>query len=231
MPLAFVQGKLLHFAHVPRCAGTAVENYLHARFGRLAFLDRQFNALSLTDRWSQTSPQHVETAAFDRIIPRPWIAHRFALVRHPQARILSVFRFQRDIERRVPPRLSFVDWIARTADALAQRPYQYDNHARPAAELVPEDAVVFRLEDGLAPVIDWLDQIEGARRGPREIAPANVLEKVRNHLGRKPLPEPQVCERAQDVIAQIYATDFERFCYQTDLPMPVTPAPAPEDRP
>ena len=229
MPLAFVQGKLLHFAHVPRCAGTAVENYLHARFGRLAFLDRQFNALSPAERWSQTSPQHVESAAFDRIIPRPWIAHRFAIVRHPQARILSVFRFQRDIEGRIPPRLGFLDWITRIAASLAERPFQFDNHARPATDLVPTDAEVFRLEDGLTPVIDWLDQIEGAKRGPRDIAPANVLEKVRDHLGRKALPEPQVCEESQEAIARIYAADFARFGYLPGAPMPV--APMPEDRP
>lgn len=216
MPLAFIQGRLVYFAHVPRCGGTAVENYLHARFGRLAFVDRQFNSLSAKQRWSKTSPQHLETQALERIMPRSWISWSFTVVRHPAARIASVFRFQRDIEQSIPTGQSFSDWVCNLAASLKKQPHQFDNHTRPASDLVPSDAVVFRLEDGLSRVVGWLDQIEGATRGPREVAAANVLTAVRAHLGRVPGPEPEMTLTAQAAIAALYADDFKRFGYTTE---------------
>ena len=214
MPLAFIQGRLIQFAHVPRSGGTAVENYLHARFGRLGFLDRQFQHLAQGERWSKTSPQHLEAAAFERIIPKPWIAHSFAVVRNPEARIASAFRFQRDIEGRIPAEQSFTDWLAALEATLATAPHQFDNHARPATDLVPDDAKIFRLEEGLLPLIDWLDQLEGARRGPREIAAANVFTAVRDYLGRQTRPEPEMTPAARQSIARLYRADFLRFGYQ-----------------
>jgi len=216
MPLVFIQGRLVYFAHVPRCGGTAVENYLNARFGRLAFLDRQFNSLSAEQRWSRTSPQHLETHALDRMIPRSWITQSFAVVRHPAARIASVFQFQRDIEQSIPAGQGFADWVCNLAASLTTRPHQFDNHARPASELVPSDAVVFRLEDGLSRVVAWLDQIDGAIRGPREIAAANALTAVRAHLGRAPGPEPEMTPAADAAINTLYADDFARFGYSPD---------------
>lgn len=214
MPLAFIQGRLVHFAHVPRSAGTAVENYLHARFGRLAFLDRQFNTQAEAERWSKSSPQHVESAAFDRIIPRTWIAHSFAVMRHPEDRIVSVFRFQRDVEQTISQDMPFADWLADLEAVLAQTPHAHDNHARPASDLVPEGADLFRLEDGLSPLVNWFDDIEGARRGPREIARANDVSAVLAFLGRSAGPEPEVTPEARQVIARIYAADFLRFGYE-----------------
>jgi hypothetical protein len=214
MPLAFIQGRLVHFAHVPRSAGTAVENYLHARFGRLAFLDRQFNTQEAADRWSKSSPQHVESAAFDRIIPHTWIAHSFAVLRHPEDRIVSVFRFQRDVEQTISQDMPLADWLADLEPLLAQRPHAHDNHARPASDLVPQDAVLFRLEDGLSSLVEWLDDIEGARRGQREIARANDVRDILAFLGRSAGPEPEVTPEARQAIARIYAADFLRFGYE-----------------
>ena len=214
MPLAFIQGRLVLFAHVPRAAGTAIENYLHARFGRLAFLDRQFNKVAVAERWSKSSPQHIEAAALDRIIPRTWIAHSFATVRHPEDRVLSVFRFQRDVEQSIPHDQPFQDWLTALETSLAASPHLHDNHARPATDLVPDTARVFRLEDGLAPVIDWLDAMEGAKRGPREIAKANDHKAVLEFLGRAAGPDPRITVAARQSIARIYAADFQRFGYE-----------------
>ena len=116
MPLAFVNGALLYFAHVPRAAGTSIEQYLIQRFGPLAFLDPAFLAVPEAERWSRTSPQHLTAAALSRLVPESWIRHRFAVVRHPEDRILSVFRFQRDIEGNIPPGPAPV--VTRTARTL-----------------------------------------------------------------------------------------------------------------
>ncbi|PWK60107.1 sulfotransferase family 2 domain-containing protein [Roseicyclus mahoneyensis] len=225
MPLVFIQGRLAFFAHVPKCGGTAVENYLHARFGRLAFLDRAFNKIPDAERWTKTSPQHLEAAAFDRIIPQSWVTHRFAVIRHPQDRIVSVFRFQRDVERSIDEGLSFSDWLAAQETLMTGDRHRLDNHARPATDLVPADCRIFRLEDGLGDLVGWLDQIEGASRAPREVGRANDYGKVMGFLGREPRPAPDVTAEDQATIARIYAADFTRFGY---TPYPATSTASPK---
>ena len=213
MPLARVNGQILHFAHVPRTGGTSVENYLAARFGALAFLDRDYLAVPVADRWSLTSPQHIETAAFSRIIPESWISHRFTVVRHPEDRVLSVFRYQRDAADGVPCSMSFEEWLIEQSTARASDLHYIDNHALPACDLVPDTAVAFRIEDGLAPLLAWLDDIEGVQRGPRAFPHDNGYTERLALLRRMPGPKPEVTARARAVIAELYAEDFARFGY------------------
>ena len=54
----------------------------------------------------------------------------------------------------------------------------------------------------------------GARRGPREIAAANVFTAVRDYLGRQTRPEPEMTPAARQSIARLYRADFLRFGYQ-----------------
>ncbi|WP_397544092.1 sulfotransferase family 2 domain-containing protein [Roseovarius salis] len=220
MPLTFVSGQLVQFAHVPRCGGSSIENYLHGRFGRLAFLDRRDGRIPSSERWSHTSPQHIETVAFDRIIPDAWIAHRFALVRHPEDRIISVFLFQRDIEQAIPHEMRFSEWIASLPSRIATNPHYLDNHVRPADELVPRQAVPFKLENGMEQVIEWLDGIEGAQRGARKIGEVNSYAARLQRAGRDPGQPLEITPQERAVITETYAADFERFGYvpRTDGP-------------
>jgi hypothetical protein len=213
MPLTRLpDGRLLMFAHVPKCAGTSVEHYLEAAFGPLALLDRTFNALPQGQRWSKTSPQHVDAVTLRRLFPPGFLAACLAVVRHPVARILSVFRWQRDIEGTIAPDVPFGDWL----DGLTERPrrrWAYDNHVRPMTEMVPDDAAVFRLEDGWDPVIDWLQALVGPDRPlPRVMPERNNLERrlaFEKRSGAPVQPGPE----ALALITQIYAADFARFGY------------------
>jgi hypothetical protein len=211
IPLFHTPSGLILFAHVPKCAGTAVERYLEAAFGPLAFLDSRYNSLPARRRWTRTSPQHADAASLQRLFPPGFLHASFAVVRHPVPRMVSAFRFQRDIEGRIPPDTGFEDWLAGLAGN--RRPWAFDNHVRPMADMVPDQATVFRLEQGWDPVIDWLQTLcAPGQTLPRDMPRHNVLDQRLAQSGRS---APAVCPgpRAIDLIARFYTADFHRFGY------------------
>ncbi len=217
MPLCRIGTKLIYFCHVPKCGGTAVEKYLENRFGRLAFLDPHFYAMDAENRWPKSSPQHIPDQELTRLFPAGFFDASFAIIRHPVDRLASVFLYQRLLEKRIAKDVRFENWLEILADQKAENPYIYDNHIRPMIDFVPKTANVFRLEDGLAAVIDWLDSQAMDASGPRQIPPANVLADRLAHANQAKI-EFTVSPAARDLISDIYRVDFERFGYAPAAP-------------
>ena len=214
MPVARVGHHLVYFAHVPKCAGTSVESYMEARFGPLAMLDRYHLSVPAPRRWSRTSPQHIDTTVAERLFPAGFFDHVFTVVRHPVDRLASAFRFHRDVTSLVPEGQTFAGWLRALEEVTAEDPYAYDNHGRAMVDIVPDDARVFRLEDGLSALVTWLDEIEGAAAGPRELPRLNTTSGARM---------PEVGDEEVSLIAARFAADFERFGYDPHAPRPVRP--------
>lgn len=213
MPIFRIDRRLYFFFHVPKCAGTAVENYLAQRFGPLAMLDRDFLKIPSEQRWNLTSPQHADAATLQRFFPSGYIENSFAVVRHPVDRIVSVFRFQRDVEKLLPGDTDFVAWLA---DLPRHGPFYLDNHVRPMTDLVPPGVKIFRLEDGLDQVVLWLDSLAGHMEGPREIERNFTYWGALERKGRQQGAPVTVTDAAREMIARSYAADFERFDYSSD---------------
>ena len=212
MPIAKISGKLIYFAHVPKCAGTAVELYLQARFGRLALHDLRYASHAPETLWTRTSPQHIDLVSLGRLIPPGFCEASFAVVRHPVERMLSAYHFQSEVHAIIAPDCTLSDWLADLPGLLAADPFYADNHCRPMGDLVPEGAVVFRLEQGLAPVVDWLDDLAGNQDGPRSIGAVNMRGSGPQHprsLTSRLVPTPA------DVAAieALYAADMVQFGY------------------
>lgn len=219
MPLIRAKGRLIYYAHVPKCAGSAVEDYLTERFGPLAFCDTSF--LKQEHPWTRTSPQHVDRAAFTRLFPPGFVDASFAIVRHPVDRIVSSWHFQLEVEKTVPDEMSFSDWLARLPELWAKTPYIFDNHTKPMDEIVPNTAQVFYLEHGLDAIIPWLDAIIDDQSGPRVIKQINAHGSYVKTKIEKVAPS----EKDLDVITHLYKMDFERFGYDLDEKLPRSPAP------
>jgi hypothetical protein len=222
MPFLEASGKLIFFAHVPKAGGSSVEDYLEARFGPLALLDRDWTARWAAGGWRRSglrvSPQHLDAREALRLLPRApdW---SFAVVREPAARLISEYRFQARARRprRRLTRLGFSAWLRLALAAAAREPTIFDNHLRPQSEMVPEGAEVFRLEDGLAPLLARLDAVTGT-----EAPPGLALGHALKAAAGAPAVRPRPADLA--LIGRAYAADYARFGYPAPAPARSRPA-------
>jgi GT2 family glycosyltransferase len=205
MPIVKTAGKIIYFAHVPKCGGSAVEHYLRARFGAVAFLDKNFYALPGSRHWTRSSAQHIPIDILNRLFPVGFFDASFAIVRHPVERLLSEYHYLRDHLRRVDHSESFSSWIAHLDSAIAENPWLYDNHLRPMVDLIPGHATVFQLENGLDQIVAYLDELVGTCDQPLR------FERI---LSRDP-SIPKVVPSPADIatIERIYRQDFDTFGY------------------
>ena len=134
----------------------------------------------------------------------------FAIVRHPFKRFASAYNHGAR-SGAVPKGMGPEEWFDKTVGALDLLPYRADNHLRPISDLVPERAVTFRLEDGLAPVINWIDTTFNTS-SENALRDGNVAPKPSTDgFEVRPMSGP-LKKRLQ----RLYAPDFERFGYDAD---------------
>jgi len=176
-------------------------------------LDRRYFLEAKAARWSKTSPQHIDAAALSRILPPTFLDASFAVIRHPVERMRSVFLRHRDIEKTIPPDTDFDAWCRK----LPLRGFALDNHTRPMTDFIPAGCKLFRLEDGLAPLIAWLDGLAGDDSGPREIAMVNSHTQKLAALKRQGGKIPLVCGETVSLLVQKYEKDMMLGSYKSGL--------------
>ena len=232
MPIFQHDGALHYFAHVPKAGGRSVEDYLRRRFGTLSMIDDGHHDRARRSAWLRTTPQHVAVEDLEVILPTEWFASIFAVVRHPVARIVSAFNFQSTVWRQIPVGMSFAEWFDEYRALSRIYPYYYDNHLRPQSDFVPRRARIFRLEEGMAGLPEWLDEVTNSQAPDLSIAHVNASRPAKGSYYRaEPLSEADM-----DAIAAHYAVDFERFGYDRDagrdftLYLPTGRNPGPDER-
>lgn len=221
MPFFRAGSKLVFYAHVPKCGGSAVADYVRDRFGHLGLHDNHYLRQPPDERWSRTSPQHVDVATLTRLVPLDMFDACFAVVRHPISRAISTYHFQLELEGSVPAGTTFGEWLRQVEDQSGER-YAYDNHVRPMADLVPLGATVFHLEHGLDGLVPWFDALAGQADGPREIGELNKRGEHVKVQGARARPTDEDLAR----LARVYADDFERFGYRVGERQPLSLPPA-----
>ncbi|MBF9034963.1 sulfotransferase family 2 domain-containing protein [Rhodobacterales bacterium HKCCE2091] len=216
MPYFVHDGQLIYFCHVPKTGGSSIERWLESCYGEIEFLDDDW-----TNRWKRggwlrdrigSSRQHMTWDKAQDHLPR-LPDHVFAVVRAPRTRLESEYRFQlrHRRKRRAVAGLGFSRWLRVMYAAHRFYPGVLDNHVRPQVSFIPDDAKVFRFEDGLDCVVEWVARI----------APSSG--------GTVPLPGPDpkssreaIPRLAEDdaLIAELYAEDFARFGYDASAKGP-----------
>jgi len=156
MPLWVTRGKIIFFAHVPKTAGSSIEEYLLRRLGPCSFIGGTAKRRDQTSLMSP--PVHLSKNDLKMFVPTP-MDFNFGVVRDPLARMMSEFRYQLGVSW--ASRLGFSTWLRIVIRAAKLDPRIYANHIRPQVDLIMDGAEIFRLEDGFGPLIARLDEVVG----------------------------------------------------------------------
>ena len=213
MPIFKHDGKLLYFSHVPKCAGSSIENYLISRLGPAAFLDRKFPPGN-RHNWSRTSPQHISAQQLDRLFPPSFFDDGFAFIRDPLARVRSAFHYHQSKRRKIPEDESFESWLPRIANFDKQTHARFDDHFRPQSTFVPDWCKIFWLEEGFDSFILWLDEWTGTTHPGRM---GHVLH------GKYTVTPPS--DTVLHFVQGYYAEDYARFGTPPAVAAPIADSP------
>lgn len=127
------------FIHIPKAAGTTVENALSSNY--VGLLNRKFRG-----KYFPCSPQHFHSEVLEDIFDVDSFFYIFALVREPIDRLFSEYKFRCTFfsESR-----SFEKWWHEIKEEYQDNPWVLDNHIRPQSEFMLDNTEVFRIESGL----------------------------------------------------------------------------------
>ncbi|WP_339109626.1 sulfotransferase family 2 domain-containing protein [Thioclava sp. GXIMD4216] len=210
MPLLQTDSTSVFFAHVPKTGGTSVEDYLQQHYGPLSLYDPDWlgrKAAGLPRKFPCSEQHLVWADARTLFDTKPDLV--FGLVRDPLQRAISEYRFQ---ARSFPhmQRLTqrgFSVWLAVMEAAYRRDPYVMDNHLRPQSDFLPHEATVFRLEEGMEPVVDWLQTHLGGVAG--QVPHAQKSAEC-------PTLQDRIAPSKADMarITRLYHKDYVRFGYQ-----------------
>jgi hypothetical protein len=193
MPLYKTPSGTLLFIHVPKTGGSSIEKHLRSAFSESWHGEHPMPSIPV-----HAQHYHGELLAS---LPKPHYA--FMMVRHPVDRIVSEWKWQSRRLMRFYRRLSFSRWLHYNLTAAARDLHYRDNHFRPQVEFKAFDAEVFRLEDGLLPVLRQLKERTGL-----PLPVQDIYEKKSR--------EDAMFLSSEDYvrITDFYRDDFHQFGYQ-----------------
>ena len=203
MPVYRIGQKNVLFIHVPKTAGMALDAHLSSH-GKVVFNTR------IKVRGGVFGPRHQPAAVLQTIYLPEMIDYAFMVVRHPVARLISEYRYQRQKAGLHLSRLRFLGfdtWLRYSLWRYRTNPDWRVGHFRPQVGYECFDCDVFRYEDGLDKVRQGVERATGIAI-PDDTPRQNV----------SPHRAVRVSRASLDLIAKFYAPDFSRYDYAIEVP-------------
>ena len=208
MPILKKNNQLHYFAHIPKCGGTAIENYCIRVGINISFLDRNYFLDPAPKSWNISSPQHIDGYSFSRLFPLDFFDYSFAVIRNPISKFLSAFKFN-ILSKNIPKSIKISDFVKQDLKDIASKIGVLDNHFLPQVNfLMPEiNFKIFKIESGLEEVKKFIDlNILGTKSNEKIIH--------ENKTGTIEFSENQQFElddRALIILKEIYYNDFQYY--------------------
>ena len=209
VPVFHIHGEQHLFIHIPKTGGSSIEESLAPHLE----IRLKYNGVP---PGHPCPPQHLHLAELGARCDLAAMKSKFAIIRHPIARLISEFKF------RTASRNTLIDfdlWATRALRLAKSDPYYLDNHMRPQTEFVGDDVDILRFEDGMetlfAAILGKLGLAD--RKIPLVWEKRSAPRRIR------------MTHRLRAAIQETYAQDFDAFGYDpnTGFSAEVTPDPAP----
>jgi hypothetical protein len=201
--------KLIYFIHIPKCAGSSIEDFFTNNHIQLSFLDRSFCSNSNKFYWNRSSPQHISAEIFDNLFSDSFFDCVFTFSRHPIKRFISAYTFNHAAGR-IKERWDINEFVSHLADNGIE-PNFSDNHFLPMTHFISKkyNPQIFKLEKGFDEFISWFEKASGLHIPHRNIEKTNTSPMIGPKL-------KALSSRSIELIHHIYHEDFVRFGYQKD---------------
>lgn len=224
MPIFKVNQKLVYFAHIPKCGGSALEAALRASDIEISFLDPHFWERG-KDRWFNSSPQHIPQSVRQVLFDDGLFDYEFAIVRDPVERFLSAFNYNR---KKIGGMVSLDAFLRRTEKRVSSHGdywgARFDNHFLPSSRFVSGRTNIFFLSEGLDAALSVIGQelevtLAQAKRENVQRYDKLTKSKSRFRSRAKSLiysdsPRPGDLTDVQvQTLKQLYKEDYERFSF------------------
>ena len=210
MPLLYKNNVLCHFAHIPKCGGSSIENYCQSNGIKIAFIDRAFQALPSSQQWNISSPQHIDGYSLSRLFPVDFFDFGFAIVREPVSRIVSAFKHQ-IFQKKIPKNSNISEFIKLELENISGQLGSYDNHFLPQTKfLIPGMPYeIYKLENGMDIVSQLIDS---------KFHNENIVEKILHYNADRStgLINPSqvvIDDNAMAIVKEVYNDDFIKLGY------------------
>lgn len=206
------------FIHIPKCAGTSIEN---------AFIENgyEYDWLIYPARDNvpdilPCNPQHYHRELIDNYLENEISGIEFTVVRNPLHRLISEFQWSHNarveayddnffrvfdsvMSQRMSEFLIAENHFKTNKKVYLNRQFRfpYDNHMRPQVDFVRENTTVLKLEEETLPFLEEHFGITKLNKDNDTLS----LEKPNKFKGS---------DRFQDLYTKLYFADHEKFDYE-----------------
>ena len=152
MPVFSKENESILFVHIPKCGGSSISKVFQKNNWEESFSVR---GKSLSEiEYLKSSPQHYHGEIIKNIFEISKFNKIFTIVRNPFNRLKS--EFYRQLNNEISTNKSPEDWFNNVLEKYNQNNYIYDNHIRPQNEFILEKIHIFKLEEGLKKVYEYI---------------------------------------------------------------------------
>ena len=210
MPILYKNNTIGHFAHIPKCAGSSVENYCIKTGIKLAFFDNTFFSSPASQPWNLSSPQHIDGYSLSRLFKSDFFEFGFAVTRDPILRFLSAFKHQ-IIQKKLPTNSNANVFVKEKLGTVSKKIGAFDNHFLPQTNfLLPGMSYqIFKLENGLDNLKQYIDSKLLVNASNEKILHYN-FDRSEGIIGPKQL---SLDSEAMEIIREVYSNDFYKLNY------------------